>query len=419
MQPYGRRLYYGWVVLAAICGLNFANSATAIGVLTVFILPLSHDFGWTRTQIAAVTSLGAILGALLSPLTGRLTDKWGARLPLTLGALCIVLATMRLATMQSLLDFTLAFGLARLADQGLVQPSSPPALAKWFRRYRSRAIAGLFFTAAAGGVIMPMVVQLVIQTWHWRTAWLVLSGGMVVLGLIPCAWLVRRQPDDLNLPIDGIPLPQHESTATGPQVAVTHDETSWQLSAALATPTLWCLLGSVLVFGMVSTGVGLHLVPALVQYGLAPTAAVGAVSLGFFASGAGNLVWGFAAERLPVSILMVVVYTLRSASLVLLVVVHTLPGAYLFAVLQGFAEGGRGTLTAVLLAEYYGSQHLGSIYGMLRAVQVTGFALGPLIAGHIFDVTNSYQGAFVTFLGLSLIGTVAIAMARAPRQPGG
>ena len=60
-----RRPYYGWYVLAAVSGLNFANSATAIGVLTVFIVPLTAAFGWTRTQISAVTSVGAVLGALL------------------------------------------------------------------------------------------------------------------------------------------------------------------------------------------------------------------------------------------------------------------------------------------------------------------------------------------------------------------
>src|ERR671935_3064300 len=102
MRYWGRRVYYGWFVLAAVSGISFANNATAIGVLTVFIVPLSADFGWTRTQMSAVTSVGAVLGALAAPVTGRLTDKLGARLPLTLGASSIVLAMLSLAFMQSL-----------------------------------------------------------------------------------------------------------------------------------------------------------------------------------------------------------------------------------------------------------------------------------------------------------------------------
>ena len=89
MRDTSRRLYYGWFVLAAVSGMNFANSATAIAVLSVFILPLSADFGWTRTQISAVTSVGAIVGALIASFAGRLVDRRGARLPLTLGGVCI------------------------------------------------------------------------------------------------------------------------------------------------------------------------------------------------------------------------------------------------------------------------------------------------------------------------------------------
>ena len=69
MRLFHRRLYYGWVVLAAVAGINFANGATAIGVLTVFIWPFTEEFHWSRTQISAVTSV--------APTMGRLTDRLG------------------------------------------------------------------------------------------------------------------------------------------------------------------------------------------------------------------------------------------------------------------------------------------------------------------------------------------------------
>ena len=419
MRTPGRRLYYGWYVLAAVSGLNFANSATAIGVLTVFIVPLTTDFGWTRTQISAVTSVGAVLGALAAPFTGRLSDKLGARLPLTLGASSIVLAMLGLASMQSLTWFYLGFGLARLADQAFVQAPSPPAIANWFQRYRGRAMAALFFVSSAGGVALPIFVQAVITAWHWRLAWVTLSGIMLVMGLLPCALLVRRQLEDLGLPIDG--EMRSEQATRAPTISL-HEgiEPSskrakmWQLREALTTSTLWLILGCMFIVGIAWTGVGLHLVPYLLQQGIASTAAVGAVSLTSLASSVSTLLWGFCADRLAVRYLLVVTYALRAASIAVLLGADTLPKVYMFAILQGCADGGLGTLTTVLLANYYGGQHLGSIYGVVRAVQVAGFALGPLVAGATFDLAQTYHSAFIAFLALSIVGTLLIGLARQP-----
>jgi MFS transporter, OFA family, oxalate/formate antiporter len=415
MQFLGRPLYYGWYVVAAIAGMNFANSATAIGVLTIFVVPLTAEFGWSRTQVSAVTSLGAILGAIAAPFTGRITDRLGARLPLTLGGLLIVIATLHLATMRSLLWFYVAFGLARLADQAFVQAPSPPAVAKWFQRYRGRALAFLFFASSAGGVVMPLLVHLVIEAWHWRTAWFVLGGIMLVVGLLPCAFLVRRQPEDLGVPIDGISAPapgQNPSSEAAAEPC--YDVNTWELREAFGTSSYWLLLAAVFGFGIASTGVGLHLVPHLIQQGLASAAAVGAVSIGSLASAAATFVWGFGAERWSARRLLIMALTVKAVSLAVLLGANTVLAAYSYAMLQGFAEAGLRTMITIVLADYYGRQHLGSIYGVMRSVQVSGFALGPLVSGATFDLVQSYQKAFLSFLLLSIVGMGLVALTQRP-----
>ena len=419
MLKLGQRIYYGWLVLAAVSGINFANAATSIGVLTVFFLPLTEEFGWTRTQISAATSIGAVLGAVAAPFVGRLTDRFGARLPLTLGGLIIVLAALKLAAMTTLLWFFIAFSMARLADQAFVQAPSPPAVAKWFFRYRGRATAILFFLTSAGGVALPLMVQLVISLSSWRVAWVTLAGVVLVFGLVPCVLLVRRQPEDMGLSLDG-----DTSAENTTEQDVTEDEEQWRLGEALKTPTLWLLLISMFVLGLVSTGVALHTVPYLVERGISSTAAVGAVSISFVASAVGNLVWGYMAEKLSVRYLLFAAYLIRAASVGLLLVTDSLSEAYLFAILHGFTEGGLRTLTAIILAEYYGRRHLGSIYGLSRSVQVAGFALGPLVSGAAFDFTLTYVGAFASFLTyvgafasflvLGIIGSFLVAAAARP-----
>ena len=69
-----KKIYYGWLIVAASSGIGFAYAATAIGILTIFVTPMSQEFGWTRTELAGATSLGALLGAALAPLSGRIVD---------------------------------------------------------------------------------------------------------------------------------------------------------------------------------------------------------------------------------------------------------------------------------------------------------------------------------------------------------
>ena len=99
MRLLGGKIYYGWLALAAISGINFANSVTSIGMLTVFVLPMSDEFGWNRTQISGATSVGAILGAVAAPVMGRVSDRIGARAILSFGGLLIVVAMVYLSLM--------------------------------------------------------------------------------------------------------------------------------------------------------------------------------------------------------------------------------------------------------------------------------------------------------------------------------
>ena len=199
-----RRIYYGWWVAAAASGIEFANAATAIGILTVFVVPMSEEFDWNRTEIAGATSLGAVLGAALAPASGRLVDIFGARLILVAGGSVVVLGCLYLSTTHTLMGFYVAFTMIRVADQGLIKIGASVTAGKWFQRYRGRAVGLVFFGGSAGIIVMAPAVQAVISYWDWRVAWVVLAGVMCCAGVVPCALIIRRQPEDLGLTVDGI-----------------------------------------------------------------------------------------------------------------------------------------------------------------------------------------------------------------------
>ena len=412
-----RRFYYGWLVAGAASGIQFANAATAIGIMTVFVLPMSEEFGWNRVEVAGAISLGSVLGAALAPFTGRLVDRFGARVILVVGGLTVALGCLYLSMAQALAGFYVAFTAVRIADQGLIQIGASVSVGKWFLRRRGRAVGLVFFGASGGMIVMAPAVQFVIANWDWRAAWVALGVAMFCIGVIPSALFIRRQPEDMGLAIDG----EDGRTRAARLPDARRDERQTPLSEVVRTPAFWVIIVSLFMGSVAISGVGLHLVPHLRQQGLSPTAAVSAVSVMSVAGAVAALVCGVLAERVSAKLMLVLAYLLGAASMWTLIHADTLAETYLFAVMQGFLGTGVNTLAPLMWASYYGRRSLGGIFGMSRAAQVFGFAVGPLVSAVVFDGTGSYRGAFIALAAVSILASLLLAMARRAARiaPGG
>ncbi len=405
-----KRVYYGWWVVSAASGMSFANGATAISILTVFVVPMSLEFGWNRTEVAGATSLGAVLGAGLAPFTGRAVDRFGARVTLVAGGLIVVAGCLYLSLAQALAGFYVAFTAVRIADQGLIQVSASVTAGKWFARYRGRA-TGLVMLGNAGGVIvLAPLVQVIISQWDWRAAWMMLAGVMLVVGTVPALLLVRRQPEDLGLRVDGDGT---SSLSTGSEASIADPDVG--LRTVIRTPSFWLILVSLFLVATATSGIGLHLVPHLTQQGLSAGAAVAAISVMSVSGALAALACGLLAERSSPKLLLVLAYLLAAVSMWVLMRADNLPETYLFAVLQGIVGAGINTLAPILWAGYYGRGSLGSIFGVSRAAQVVGFAVGPLASAVVYDRTGSYQGAFLALAAVAVAAAILLVIARRPR----
>ena len=405
-----KRVYYGWWVVSAASSMSFANGATAISILTVFVVPMSLEFGWNRTEVAGATSLGAVLGAGLAPFTGRAVDRFGARVTLVAGGLIVVVGCLYLSLAQALVGFYVAFTAVRIADQGLIQVSASVTAGKWFARYRGRATGLVTLGNAAGVIVLAPLVQVIISQWDWRVAWTVLAGVMLVVGTVPALLLVRRQPEDLGLRVDGDGT---SSLSAGSEASVADPDVG--LRTVIRTPSFWLILVSLFLVATATSGIGLHLVPHLTQQGLSAGAAVAAISVMSVSGALAALACGLLAERSSPKLLLVLAYLLGAVSMWVLMSADNLPETYLFAVLQGIVGAGINTLAPILWAGYYGRGSLGSIFGVSRAAQVVGFAVGPLASAVVYDRTGSYQGAFLALAAVAVAAAILLVIARRPR----
>src|SRR6266404_117970 len=132
-------VFYGWIVLACLCCAGFARQGPAVATLSIFVEPLSREFGWSRTALSGAVSLGGVLAALVAPLVGPMLDRQGSRLVLCAAVLVNGIALMLLSLTPSLLVFYLLFCLARMNWASPFELGIYGALNNWFVARRTAA----------------------------------------------------------------------------------------------------------------------------------------------------------------------------------------------------------------------------------------------------------------------------------------
>ena len=192
--------FYGWVVLACICLAGFARQGPAVATLSVFVVPMTDAFGWSRTEMAGAVSLGGVLAAFVSPLIGPVLDRRGARLILCLAVLGTgACRPWRCRSTQSLLVFYLLFCFARMVWAGPFDLGLYGALNNWFVARRALATSIATLAQMSGLVALPIIAQLAMQDGGWRDGWVAIGATVLAVGFLPVWLFLVRRPEDVGL----------------------------------------------------------------------------------------------------------------------------------------------------------------------------------------------------------------------------
>ncbi len=404
------------VLVAGIGGIF--TLGTGLWSISVFVIPMENDLGWSRTTIFGALTVRALVAGALAPLVGPLFDtNNGPRLLSIASALLIGISLVGIRWIHEPWQFYFFFSvIGAMANVGggtvLVEALVP----KWFIRRRGRAIA----LASMGGVvgpIFPLGVQQVISAFGWRDAWMILGIFSTVI-LLPLALLIRTKPEDIGLLPDG-ELAQEQipksDLATAYSSSHSLEETSLTRREVLRTRSFWLLA---LAFSVTSLGVQ-GFIPNWLPYfqDIGFTAATGAAALtvfGLFVLPA-RLFWGFIAEQYSVRYLLMVQHFLTAAGVVLLLFIGNLGLLLLFAIFMGLAYGGYVPLQRLIYPIYYGRAHLGAIRGAMRPFITFASAVGPLVIASIYDAKGSYFLAFLVVMCTWLLAGLLFMLARPPR----
>ncbi len=387
-------------------------------VLAVFMKPMAEDMTWSRAQISLGITFGSIVGAVLAPIAGRVTDRYGPRIAMSLGQLFFGAFLFSVSFAQQIFHFYLSFSIGRGIVLGVTSLAGSVAVSNWFVRKRGRAIGLASLGSRAGQAFLPIVSQYVIYTYGWRLGWRLLGGLVWTVAMVPSFLFLRQRPEMMGLRPDGDPptpdISASQDEGSTVQGAAVTEEPQWTLGEAIRSPALWLLTLAAGQGSIVGAGVNLHLFSYLTDKGIPEYMAVTITSTLFIMGGVGGLAWGFLAERLPIRLCVSASFFFASICVLILMQVNGTFTAFVFAISYGFVLGGWNILIGLMIASYFGRRSLGTITGFIAPFQLAANSVGPIAAGLAYDLTGGYVPAFIMFSISYVLASFWMLLAKPP-----
>ncbi|MCW5635126.1 MAG: MFS transporter [Rubrivivax sp.] len=384
-----RGIHYGWAVAA----LTFAYtmfSASAMGVPSVLIVPMSRDLGWSIGELSAPQGLRLALFGLAAPLAGGLMLRYGPRRMVALsGALLMAgLALAVLTTEKWQLWLGMGFLLGLAPGLTAMQLNAVVA-ARWFVQHRGLVVGLLGGAIATGTLVFMPLAAWISERWGWRMAMLVPSLG-AALSWLAFLWLARDRPQELGLPALG-------EAAVAPVPPVPHENFVRLSLQALALGSrrwvFWVLAFTFAICGVSSFGLTqAHLVPYCGDLGVPLGTSAWLLAVIGVCDLIGTIGSGWLSDRYDNRWLLAWYYGLRGIALVWLVHADpTMLGLTIFAVI-------------------YGLDFIATVPPSVRLTVLTfGREMGPAVFAWIFASHHVAAGvmAFGTGVSRDLLGTYA------------
>ena len=407
-------VFYGWWLVGTAGYLLTLMSVNIFQGRGVFLSALIDAFGWSRTAISGAFALSHVEGAALGPFVGMLVDRFGTRRMVLIGHVVMGAGFILFSFVQELWHFYLAFVIIAIGSGLGGWLAMITLVNNWFVRRRSIAMASAMSGIHLGGFLVP-VLAVGIESHGFRVATFGI-GVFLWATVVPATRIIRDHPEDYGLRPDGdppaAPRPSTEPAPAAPAAGIEPDFTARQ---ALRTPAFWILSIAHTASTVSIVSMATHLVPKLTDIGL-PLSTGGLIVLLYTAIALpSQFVAGYVADRLPKPPVISTFMLCQGIAMLVIANAESLEMALVFAVIWGFAFGGRVPVMTAIRGEYFGRKAFATIMGLSMLPNNIGMVSGPLFAGYMFDEYGSYFVPFVVFAAMNFAGAALILFVRRPR----
>jgi MFS family permease len=381
--PYALPFYYGWVhvFIAALAMVGTLPGRTqGLGLITE---PLLRDLQLDRVYFARINLWATLIGALFSVGVGRLIDRFGSRIVLTVVAVSLAFVVFGMSATGDVAAIAILITLTRGFGQSALSVVSITMVGQWFVRRLNLAMAVYTVALSIGFMLAFPLIGAIVLSNGWRTAWGFI-GVALLLGLAPLALLlVRQSPESVSIDPDGEPTDVSQDLPD-----------DYTLSEALSTPSFWVFGIASAVYGLIASGIALFNESILAERRFDASTYHRSLIIVALTSLVGNFLGGWIASKWKMNRLLSLAMVLLAGSLAALPHVSTQIHVAIYAAVMGLAGGFVIVIFFSFWSAAYGRKHLGKIQGAAQALTVIASALGPLILAETVSRTGSYAAIF-------------------------
>ena len=409
-------LFFGWKTVMAgaiIACWGYGSWYYGMGAL---LIPLTTEFGWTRTQLTLAFSMRSIEGGLEGPIGGMLIDKYGERKITIISTIIACVGLIAVLFVKTIWQFVFVWGfIVSLGFNLGLYDTVNSAVAKWFHKDRSRAIGIVTIGGGLGAPVIVPVMTYIIENYSWRVALMFVIASTALIA-IPLAYFFMKDhpPEHYGMLPDGDHLKKKVDDKEEEKIDYGYDFTPKE---ALKTKSFWMMLIAFMLNGGTLAMITIHQMAFHQSLGIDALTAAGILGLMATISLGGRFLTVTLGSRYTERQYIMLGYALRTIGLVIFIYARTIPVIMLFALFYGVGYGITIPSQTSLRANYFGRKAYATITGYSTLFGAITNVAYPLFAAWIYDTTGSYIQAFWIVTALQAFAIVFMYLAKKPEPP--
>ena len=392
-----KRFTYHWAIVIACFILMASSVGITQNCFNLFSIEIMNELKFTASQVQVMNTIATLMTMVSALVVGTVFNKFSMRRAMPVYAICLTGGFFLYSTVNSLAQLYILSALVGFGRGGVAVVPCGLLMNNWFKEKRGFATGIALAGSTAGGFVFVRIANAIIASMDWRRAYMVLGVMAAVLIIPTVIFVIREKPEDKGLRPYGA---TEEDTAS----AVKAEFTGISRKKFLKTSAFWMLGITFFLISAINMGLQNNVsIYLTMQKGQTRELAADVASILLLSQVVGKILLGSIYDKKGVKFGSAYGCAVFLLSIVTIMLAGNKAFAIIFGVIVGLALSMTTCTPPLLTSLAVGRREYSSIYGLLNAFATAGVALGPVIAGFIYDHTESYDLAWIIFAVVAVV----------------